>query len=125
MLGASRIGPDLTNVGSEKWRNEPENDTLRPEKRDRAWQLKHLYYPKAVVKDSNMPSYAYLFEERKISGHPSTDALVLPANLAPKAGFEIVPSADAKALVSYLASLNRSSPLKEAGVIAVAAPVKK
>lgn len=125
VLGYSRIGPDLTNVGSDKWRNEPENDTLRPEHRDRAWQLKHLYYPKAVVKGSNMPSYAYLFEERKISGSPSPDALVLPAHLAPKAGFEIVPSADAKALVAYLASLNRSSPLKEAGAMAVVAPLKK
>ena len=72
-----------------------------------------------------MPSYAYLFDERKISGSPSPDALVLPAHLAPKAGFEIVPSADAKALVAYLASLNRSSPLKEAGAMAVVAPLKK
>ena len=125
VIGATRLGPDLTNVGSEKWRNEPELDKVRPAKRDSAWQYLHLYHPTAVVKGSNMPSYKHLFERRKISGHPSSDALALGDHLAPEPGFEIVPSADAKALIAYLSSLNRSSPLKEAGAIAAAPPSKK
>lgn len=125
VLGASRLGPDLANVGSEKWRNEPELDRVKPSKRDAAWQLLHLYQPTAVVKTSNMPAYRHLFEKRKISGKPSPDALSLPDGLAPESGFEIVPSADAKALVAYLSSLNRSTPLKEAGAVAAAAPAKK
>ena len=38
LLGSSRIGPDLANVGSAKWRNEPadEDYQFRPEKRDAA-----------------------------------------------------------------------------------------
>ncbi len=125
VLGAARIGPDLTNVGSSKWRNEPEGDPVRPEKRDAAWQYLHLYHPKAVIHSSNMPAYTDLFAKHKISGSPSPDALKLPANLAPEPGYEIVPTADAKALVVYLSSLDRSHPLKEAGVVAAAAPTKK
>lgn len=126
VFGASRLGPDLANVGSEKWRNEPELDPVKPSKRDAAWQYLHLYHPTAVIKGSNMPSYAHLFLKRKVTGNPSQDALVLNGSLAPEPGFEIVPTAEAKALVAYLSSLNRSSPLKEAGAVAaVAAPVKK
>ena len=125
VLGSTRLGPDLANVGSDKWRNEPELDKVRPSKRDSAWQFLHLYHPTAVVKGSNMPSYAHLFEKRKVSGHASLDALKLPVDLAPERGFEIIPTADAKALVAYLSSLNRSSPLKEAGAVAAVAPSKK
>jgi cytochrome c oxidase cbb3-type subunit 2 len=67
-----------------------------------------------------MPSYRHLFEKRKISGSSSPDKLDLPAHLSPGAGFEIVPSAEAKALVAYLASLDRSFPLKEAGPVTAA-----
>ena len=34
VLGALRLGPDLSNVGSEKWRNEPSDDPYKPAKRD-------------------------------------------------------------------------------------------
>lgn len=126
VIGASRLGPDLANVGSENWRNEPELDKVKPSKRDTAWQLLHLYQPTAVVKTSNMPSYRHLFQKRKVSNKPSPDALSLSGPLAPEPGFEIVPSAEAKALVAYLSSLNRSTPLKEAGAVAAAAaPMKK
>ena len=69
-LGSTRLGPDLANVGSAKWRNEPEDEDpkYKPAKRDAAWQLLHLYAPRSIVKDSNMPPYRYLFEKRKISG---------------------------------------------------------
>lgn len=123
VLGARRIGPDLANVGAQGWRNEPPEDGARPAKRDAAWHLLHLYHPTSIVKVSNMPAYRELFQLRKITGAPSVDALALPADVAPPAGYEVVPKAEAKSLVAYLLSLDRSHPLKEAG--AVAATAKK
>jgi cytochrome c oxidase cbb3-type subunit 2 len=121
VLGGRRIGPDLANAGAKSWRNEPEGDTARPVKRDASWHYLHLYHPTAFVRSSNMPSYKALFDLRKITGSPSLDALSLPAEMAPPAGFEVVPKAEAKSLVAYLLSLDRSHPLKEAGAVAVAA----
>ncbi len=121
VLGGRRIGPDLANVGAANWRNEPEGDSVRPSKRDASWHYLHLYHPTAIVKSSNMPSYKALFDLRKITGAPSLDALALPSEMAPKAGFEVVPKAEAKSLVAYLLSLDRSHPLKEAGAVAVTA----
>jgi len=110
-LGANRFGPDLSNVGSAKWRNEPEGETRKPARRDAAWHLLHLYHPRAVITQSIMPSYRYLFEQRKVSGQRSVDALPV---VAPKgADYEIVPKAEAKALVGYLLTLDRSHPLQE------------
>lgn len=110
-LGSSRIGPDLANVGAAKWRDEPadENSQYKPARRDAVWQLRHLYDPRAIVKDSNMPSYRYLFDRRKISGQRSIEALDVDAG----DGYEVVPTAEANALVGYLLSLDHSHPLKE------------
>lgn len=115
VLGTYRLGPDLANVGSGSWRNEPPEDTSKPAKRDAAWQFQHLYNPTAVINESTMPAYRHLFEKRKITGAPSPDALNLSGKLKPDAGYEIVPTPAAKALVAYLASLDRSHTLKEAG----------
>lgn len=112
-LGSTRLGPDLANVGSAKWRNEEETDPRKPAKRDAKWQLLHLYAPQTIITESNMPPYRYLFETRKISGQKSADALDLTGDLAPKPGFEVVPKPEATALVGYLMSLDRSHPLKE------------
>jgi cytochrome c oxidase cbb3-type subunit 2 len=111
LLGSSRIGPDLANVGAAKWRNEAadENAEYKPAKRDAAWQLLHLYAPTTIVKDSKMPPYRYLFVKRKISGQRSVDALNVPTD----DGYEIVPTLEAKALVGYLLSLDKSHPVKE------------
>jgi cbb3-type cytochrome oxidase cytochrome c subunit len=108
MLGSQRVGPDLANVGV-RWPNA-------------SWHLMHLYAPKAVVPDSVMPSYKFLFEQRKISGQPSPDALRLTGDYAPPAGYEIVPRAEAKALVAYLLSLHAGAPLFEAPLSVVSAP---
>ena len=111
-LGSSRLGPDLANVGAKTWRNEAENDPRRPAKRDAAWHYLHLYKPTAIITESNMPPYPYLFEERKISGQRSNDAL--PADqVQVRDGYEIVPKPEARELVAYLLSLDRSHPLKE------------
>ncbi len=129
-LGSSRLGPDLANVGAKTWRNEAANDTHRPAKRDAAWHYLHLYKPTAIIAESNMPPYPYLFEKRKISGQRSNDAL--PADQVQiEDGWEIVPNAEARELVAYLLSLDRSHPLKEvkseapapAATPAAAAPV--
>lgn len=114
-LGSMRLGPDLANVGSPKWRNEPENEDpkYKPAKRDAAWQLLHLYAPTTVIRNSNMPPYRYLFETRKIGSQRSADALALTGKDAPKPGYEVVPKPAAKQLVAYLMALDKSHPLKE------------
>ena len=50
LLGSERTGPDLTNIGE----RQPSVD----------WQLLHLYQPRAVVEQSVMPAYQWLFKEK-------------------------------------------------------------
>ena len=78
-----------------------------------AWHHRHLYSPRSINLDSNMPAYRFLYEKRRVSGEPSADALKLPKADAPKDDWEIVPTYDAKCLVAYLMSLDQSHPLKE------------
>ncbi len=99
-IGNSRLGPDLTNIGAR-----------RP---DAAWHLNHLYNSRIEVKGSIMPAYQYLFDKRKIGRAPSPDALKLPPEFAPPAGYEIVPKPEALTLVAYLQSLQTTTPLFEA-----------
>lgn len=99
LLGSERIGPDLTNVG------------LR--QTDPAWHFRHLYNPRSVVPESKMPPFRFLFEKRKIVGERSAEAIALQGADAPPAGWEIVPKPEAKALVSYLLSLDRSKPIPQ------------
>jgi cytochrome c oxidase cbb3-type subunit 2 len=112
LLGSVRIGPDLANIG-----------VRQP---DINWHLRHLYVPKAEVKGSTMPSYPYLFEKRKAGRQPSPEALALPAEFAEKMkGYEIFPTADAKALAAYLVSLRSDAPLFISPIsVASAAPVE-
>jgi len=118
--GSMRYGPDLANVGAKTWRNEAENDPRKPAKRDAAWHYLHLYQPTAMIYESNMPPYRYLFEKRRVSGQPSQDAL--PAEkVSVEEGYEIVPKPEARKLVAYLLSLDRSHPLKEVKSEAAAA----
>jgi cbb3-type cytochrome oxidase cytochrome c subunit len=78
-----------------------------------AWHHQHLYSPRSLTLDSNMPAYRFLYEKRRISGERSADALKLAGKEAPSEGWEIVPTYDAKCLVAYLMSLDQSHPLKE------------
>jgi cytochrome c oxidase cbb3-type subunit 2 len=91
-----------------------------------AWHHVHLYSPRRINPDSNMPSYRFLYEKRRIREAPSADALELTGSDAPPEGWEIVPTLDAKCLVAYMMALNQSHPLKEvksaAGAAAPAAP---
>jgi cbb3-type cytochrome oxidase cytochrome c subunit len=85
-----------------------------------AWHHQHLYSPRSLNLDSNMPAYKFLYEKRPIGGQQSADALHLRGDEAPEEGWEIVPTYDANCLVAYLMSLNQSHPLPE--VKSAAAP---
>jgi len=78
-----------------------------------AWHHRHLYSPRSVTLDSNMPAFRFLYQKRSMGGQPSADALQLSAPDAPPEGYEIVPTYDAQCLVAYLMSLDQSHPLKE------------
>src|SRR6478672_10738861 len=78
-----------------------------------AWHHVHLYAPRSINPDSNMPAYRFLYEKRRIAGERSAEALQLSASDAPPAGWEVVPTYDAKCVVAYLMGLNQSHPLKE------------
>lgn len=99
LIGQSRIGPDLRNVGIRH------GDAVQPE--DYASEFyKTLYAPESVAAGSSMPAYKFLFEVRPLAGsQPSVNALKLPSKYAPGPGYEVVPTARAVALVAYLQSL--------------------
>jgi cytochrome c oxidase cbb3-type subunit 2 len=78
-----------------------------------AWHHVHLYSPRSTNVDSVMPSYRFLYQMRRVSDAPSAEALHLTGSDAPRDGWEVVPTFDAKCLVAYLMSLNQSHPLKE------------
>lgn len=119
-IGVMRNGPDLSNLGAPL-----EEGSRRKYIQDPAWLYVHLFNPRIQVADSTMPSYRHLFHKRAISGQPSPDALQLGESEEIADGYEIVPSDDAKALVAYLLSLDRSHPLSEVkGSAAPAAAAK-
>jgi len=78
-----------------------------------AWHHVHLYAPRSINPDSNMPAYRFLYEKRRIAGERSAEALQLSGSDAPPAGWEVVPTYDAKCVVAYLMGLNQSHPLTE------------
>ncbi len=100
MLGTMRTGPDLRNVGQRL----PSAD----------WHYNHFYNPQITSAGSTMAPYPFLFEVREITGEPSPRALKLPAGFAPPAGYEVVPTARADALVAYMLSLKTEYDLPEA-----------
>jgi cbb3-type cytochrome oxidase cytochrome c subunit len=81
-----------------------------------AWHHRHLYNPRSVAEDSNMPPYRFLYEKRRVGGVASPDALNFAGDASdnPATGWEIIPTYDAKCLVAYLMTLDQSHPLKEA-----------
>ena len=103
----------------------PEQTAGLPPMYSAAWHHVHLYSPRSINFDSNMPSYRFLYQTRRISDARSSDALQLTGSDAPPEGWEIVPTYDAKCLVAYMMALNQSHPLKDvrsAGAPAAASP---
>ena len=98
-IGVYRMGPDLSNLGRRV-------DTNYAAGKDSAkWLYDHLYNPRLepLRWKSTCPSLRFLFEERKIVGNPSDDAI----HLNGREDVEMVPNAEARALVSYLLSLKK------------------
>lgn len=91
LLGSERTGPDLTNIG-----------VRQP---SAVWQYIHLYNPRAVVLDSIMPSFEWMFEVVDVAPDGVT-AVALPKAFAPPDGV-VIPGAEARALLAYLQSLKQ------------------
>jgi cytochrome c oxidase cbb3-type subunit 2 len=103
-IGTTRIGPDLSNVA-----RRIEAAVAAKGSGDAATQLyAHLYDPRRTpeARKAACPSHKYLFTEREVKGQRSLDALPFGGS----ATTELVPGADAKALVSYLLSMKKDQP---------------
>ncbi len=94
-LGTMRIGPDLADYGTRAAKNGVTAASL----------LADLHNGK-----NGMPAYRFLFTERKVVGEPSSTALVGGA----RAGYQLVPTAQAESLVAYLLSLKQTYEFAEA-----------
>ena len=102
LLGVSRTGPDLFNIGA----RQPSVD----------WHLAHLYQPRSVTPGSVMPSYPFLFT---VVAHPEPNdkVVTLPPQFTPTGG-QVVATQEALDLVAYLTALNHTYPVPatESGV---------
>lgn len=96
-LGIQRTGPDLANAG---WRFA-----------DRMKVHQSLYAPRSVHEWSTMPSFKHLYVVRVAQGPKSSKALDLPGKFKPDDGYEVVPTAEAEALVDYILSLKKDYPV--------------
>jgi cytochrome c oxidase cbb3-type subunit II len=98
-IGVSRMGPDLSNLG----RRVESNYALGQDPAN--WLYSHLYNPRYEAKryQSTCPSFRFLFVETPVKGNPSTNALPFRGH----DNAEIVPTPEARALVSYLLSLKK------------------
>jgi len=108
LLGSERTGPDLTNIGMRQ--------------SSEVWQYIHLYNPRAVVPESVMPAFDWMFQvvDKAPAG---VTAIALPRAFAPPDGV-VIPTPDAQALLAYLLSLKQPAlpgdAANAAGVSAVA-----
>jgi len=109
VAGASPVAPSAQTPGA-PW---PIQTAGLPPMYSAAWHHVHLYAPRSINPDSNMPAYRFLYEKRRIAGERSAEALQLSGSDAPPQGWEIVPTYDAKCVVAYLMGLNQSHPLKD------------
>lgn len=107
--GSSLVAPSAQTPGA-PW---PIQTAGLPPMYSAAWHHVHLYAPRSINPDSNMPAYRFLYEKRRIAGERSAEALQLASSDAPPEGWEVVPTYDAKCVVAYLMGLNQSHPLKE------------
>ena len=101
VTGWQRIGPDPANIGERK--------------PAASWHFNHLYAPGVMTPGSTMPPYRFLFEVIELEpGEPRpTDALDLPPGTVAD-NIAVIPTRRAHNLVTYLLSLDRTTPLPEA-----------
>lgn len=95
LLGSERTGPDLTNVGERL--NSPQ------------WQYIHLYNPRAMVPQSVMPAFIWLFKVVPKADSTKDVVIPVPDNFRKGIKGDIVATQDAKDLVAYLLSLKQVS----------------
>jgi cytochrome c oxidase cbb3-type subunit 2 len=69
------------------------------------WQYIHLYNPRAVVPQSIMPAFDWMFQIGD-SAPPGVTPVPLPKSYAPTHGV-VVPTHDAQALIAYLLALKQ------------------
>ncbi len=106
LLGSERTGPDLTNIGVRQ--------------SSEIWQYIHLYQPRAVVPQSIMPAFPWLFQV--VATVPAgTTPVPIPKPYAPTQGV-VIPTDKAKALIAYLLAL-KQAPLPGAQAAEPSAPV--
>ncbi len=102
LWGSKRTGPDLARVGG---------------RYSDAWHRLHLYDPRMVVPESNMPAYPWLFKQKvdptqtatkmkalRTLGVPYTDEQIANAEEEVRGTFEI------QALIAYLQQLGTAIP---------------
>jgi cytochrome c oxidase cbb3-type subunit 2 len=101
LLGSSRMGPDLADIG---------------DRMDTHTNYLHLYDAQLVAPGSTQPPYRFLFVTQKIGDTPTPHALKFPegSTETPPAGYEVVPTDRAIALIAYLHSLKIDYELPEA-----------
>ncbi|TNE78870.1 MAG: c-type cytochrome [Bacteroidetes bacterium] len=92
LMGTERTGPDLSNVGIRQG--------------SLAWNLVHLYQPRAVVSESIMPAYPWLFELKDQVAAGEIEVSI-PSKFNPT-NKKIVAKKEALQLVSYLQSLKQT-----------------
>lgn len=93
LMGTERTGPDLTNIGS----RQPSE----------AWNLLHLYQPRAVVEQSIMPAYPWLFNIKDSVTKNETEVIV-PDKYRKGLIGKIVAGKEAMQLIAYLLSLKQT-----------------
>ncbi|MGB4812409.1 MAG: cbb3-type cytochrome c oxidase subunit II [Methylophilaceae bacterium] len=98
LLGTMRTGPDLFNIGA----RQPSAD----------WQLGHLYQPRAYTPGSIMPSFPFLFTERKGPAVAGEVVVTLPPAFT-KPGITIIANQDALNLVEYLKGMDHTYKIKK------------
>lgn len=95
VLGSERTGPDLTDIG----RRQPSE----------SWHLLHLYNPRAVVKESIMPNFPWLFKEVDSERVKASDVVVaVPNEFLDDKSKKVVATDEAIQLVAYLQSLQQA-----------------
>lgn len=94
LMGTERTGPDLTNIG-----------VRQP---SMAWNLLHLYQPRAVVKSSIMPAYPWLFEIKQTVGKDEVE-VIIPDEFSKGINGKVVATKEAIQLVNYLQSLKQTA----------------
>ena len=94
LMGTERTGPDLTNIGS----RQPSV----------AWNLLHLYQPRAVVASSIMPAYPWLFRVQDELREGDIEVTV-PDEFRKGVVGKIVATQEAMQLVAYLQSLKQTA----------------